>query len=1287
MGDWNEQKLIVAKKINDDNQPIAYKDPFDSFVNITNNLVGSSLKSQGLIANDANKKQVLLWSYNKETSDALIKNTGDIFNGYTRLAINASFQTWLKELDIVTGDYGLILKLEVEPEDSDDIKSDGNSVESNIKICHLNCSDMIGNPYNYQSFYTQKKLFDISTLKNIQSMELWFYQKEGSFKNREGNAVASEKTPNIFVKDIAISLGYDTNSFENDTLVIYTMDSIKYDVKKTPAEDNHKKLYARWIHKFENDRIKVVELEDGIDYTLTWYRYTQGARSHTAWSGVDWIPLATQKITTGQVTYTINDGDWTTYNTQSLDGVDTPIRNISYNQAWLLPDTTRAEEKIKAIIEFNDGEIIYSPQLLFSNVDEVVNKATVDAIQALSINCEDESFGNYLIYNLGGEILDSADAQEIREFKAYFNSAADDIDDNSLAELIEAEEIEWIIPANNSMILVDEFISRVEDLEPIDGYYHIHRFGDQDGNIRNQNSQRYRIRSFYSQNYSNNTIKCIITKNKIKYTAIKELTFGPAGTSGTDYTFVLDFDGGVSALTLKSDYKDEEIVPAVTVTARLFDYKGQPIPDLKNKDITWYLDTDENGNLIRENDFITLVPVKEENADGTESDIKNKIEVQLKQIEDENNPGSMVEAVKDIPLNNYTILKAILKSARQSVDNAAQGWGDYDLYAYLPIPIRSSRKYQFISGTDTIVYNSLGYLDDYFQNPYCLHYMNDEEESQIINGTWKIYSGEDREADSEQNIPAIPDIYKPQLQKNSSEQYYIQPINMYVENSMKELCVVGSVQGEKIWSQPLFVTQNKYPSSIINEWNGKLTIDNANNAILAAKIAAGKKNDDDNTFSGVMMGDWSGNDTSSAEGAITENTGIYGFQHGIASFGFRDDGTAFIGKPGAGRLEFDGTKSIIQSNKMALGIGGLKLDFDDGSIELKNPITEFQVILKQDQWDLNKSQQFSLEGILKNCDLTLKLSQNATEDQITAWNNANCSAIVNEDNKVTIKYTGEKPGLDLFIEIASTIIKGSILLDAAAIQTPLTVGTNFKVNWDGSIWAKDGDFIGHIEASSGEIGAWKIESIGGNAGALHAGDINGQGGTWLYPSGQISAASIITNDGKIGGWFISESGLSSQTWTWNETTKAWESEGTVLTGGNIFITGKLTASQGTFTSTEGGINLDGYLTVTGAGKLGKMLSSIGGDKLSGDGIGMSATGGGVVKATTKNAGMSYSGSYVSCETGSVNIGETLVVNHTLKVVKSDDANVVALEVDGDSGIKTLKVAENATITGVYATLA
>ena len=64
------------------------------------------------------------------------------------------FQSWLKELGIVAGDYGLNLIIEIEPEDSEDIKEDGNQVSSSIKVCSLNCLDMIGNPYNYESFYS-----------------------------------------------------------------------------------------------------------------------------------------------------------------------------------------------------------------------------------------------------------------------------------------------------------------------------------------------------------------------------------------------------------------------------------------------------------------------------------------------------------------------------------------------------------------------------------------------------------------------------------------------------------------------------------------------------------------------------------------------------------------------------------------------------------------------------------------------------------------------------------------------------------------------------------------------------------------------------------------------------------------------------------------------------------------------------------------------------------------------------------------------------------------------------
>jgi hypothetical protein len=53
-----------------------------------------------------------------------------------------------------------------------------------------------------------------------------------------------------------------------------------------------------------------------------------------------------------------------------------------------------------------------------------------------------------------------------------------------------------------------------------------------------------------------------------------------------------------------------------------------------------------------------------------------------------------LDTVKSIPEDNYTILRATLKSAREyKKENEPDGWGDYDLLAYLPLPIRISKDY------------------------------------------------------------------------------------------------------------------------------------------------------------------------------------------------------------------------------------------------------------------------------------------------------------------------------------------------------------------------------------------------------------------------------------------------------------------------------------------------------------------------------------------------------------------------------------------------------------------
>ena len=227
-GDWNEQKLIVSKKANDSETMVEYINPYDRFINITNNIIPTNSLTAGLVANDINKKQILLWSYNSN-EDSTLKSGGEVYAGYTRLALSGSFQTLLKSFDVRFGDYGLNLVIKTAAADSD---------ETAVKVCNLSCADMTGNPYNYQGFFPQAKIFDISNINQVIEMELWFYQKAGSFKNAQGAAIPYENmSSNILVKDINVALGYDTQSFDKDTLILYTQDLTDYDVKKEDVKN------------------------------------------------------------------------------------------------------------------------------------------------------------------------------------------------------------------------------------------------------------------------------------------------------------------------------------------------------------------------------------------------------------------------------------------------------------------------------------------------------------------------------------------------------------------------------------------------------------------------------------------------------------------------------------------------------------------------------------------------------------------------------------------------------------------------------------------------------------------------------------------------------------------------------------------------------------------------------------------------------------------------------------------------------------------------------------------
>ena len=145
----------------------------------------------------------------------------------------------------------------------------------------------------------------------------------------------------------------------------------------------------------------------------------------------------------------------------------------------------------------------------------------------------------------------------------------------------------------------------------------------------------------------------------------------------------------------------------------------------------------------------------------------------------------------------------------------------------------------------------------------------------------------------------------------SPPNFYIKDTSLYgVQYILNNTLESTFYRNQVLYTQPIYVYQDNYPSATINKWNGKDLILNEDNGIIMANgFSAGRK--ENNQFFGVMIGDWSR--TEAEDDSITKTTGIYGFHEGAISYAFKDDGTAFIGKDGKGRIEFNGEEGIIQS--------------------------------------------------------------------------------------------------------------------------------------------------------------------------------------------------------------------------------------------------------------------------------------------------------------------------------------------------------------------------------------
>lgn len=429
-------------------------------------------------------------------------------------------------------------------------------------------------------------------------------------------------------------------------------------------------------------------------------------------------------------------------------------------------------------------------------------------------------------------------------------------------------------------------------------------------------------------------------------------------------------------------------------------------------------------------------------------------------------------------------------------------FGDYDLVAYFPIAVKQGTTYYndlsikftpgYLQGATYIRYTAFGETD-FEKNPYRMFSkeMNEEENGKhtkvsyqdlrLVNNKdnfgWKIIHPEPEAYISANFIPSLKESQGIEIPSgvNLKQLPILQPITVYIPEAVPYgvSCYYNNNVTHNgsstipIWTQAIYCYEDNYPSTTINKWDGKTILtDDESGTIVSSALAAGKK-ESDNTFTGVMMGDWSRSDT---DPAIAAHTGLFGFNHGSMAYAFKDDGTGFIGKDGRGRIVFDGHKSQIYSNNWkGTDQCGMFLDIDDGVIKLQ--------------------------------------SEKMNDDTIPVG--------IGSDGKVIESSKG----------LPSKEGQRYITISSKASTYPLAIGIDsspsqrkFRVKWNGSAYLTDA-YLNNVYAKG------YIYATGG----VFEGDITSEHGTISGPTitgGDITCKRLVAEErGLIAGWTIATNGL------------------------------------------------------------------------------------------------------------------------------------------------------------------
>lgn len=732
-----------------------------------------------------------------------------------------------------------------------------------------------GDPFRSNGYRTIQALYDISNITHIEQISIAYYIDD-SIKNKINlNNI-------IQIQDLILSFGDLREDYIQEGFTIYADKNTTYN--NTSSDIDTYTLYGRFVYK-ENDQLQIITPYTNIP---------------------DNISISWQKNNSTLV----NENKWTC--------------TVSSNHL----NQYKAKEIYSAIIRHNsivlDTPIEYKDDIVFINSSED-RKIFYSELEDMKLMAKTMSFKD--IYNPDGTIVDASLVKDQENYKIYFKNNKSPFKKANYSSDIKFQ-LRLLIPSFKTNIYVNDidinyFNNEVlaDDQEVLAKsnilFYKIAEKATPEGYVlytKNINETlsidlpAFQIKEYYQPSAVHNEIICELIAyapgDEDEYEIVEQekykaaIEFTRSGICKTDYSLVptITDDKGNIVHSIKAKYGSR-----LNVTAKLYNAAGDEIALGHPISWSWYkrrypaIDGEER-DAIEQYDKIIINSIGQNGC----SLISN--------FGSSSNPYSDYDETHD-----YTYILC----------------GKYDMYrdnliktqVQCLIPIAVNYSLILDTDKDNNTYE-VGYLIEYLQGPTNIYYNSAGGEPSYYHIPYVLYSSQDTVYSDIEWDRIIPNdnlgTFYPRVERDNELDYFLHVPTMFIKGAETGTVFIAKhkIDGADsiFWTQPIVSQQIKSFSSVINDWNGSnIQIKEEEGYILTPAFGTGRIDANEEgfpLFSGVLLGDVN---EKIVEDGSTILAGIYGYGQNEQSYAFKEDGTAFIGKSGEGRIEFDGTQGVIQS--------------------------------------------------------------------------------------------------------------------------------------------------------------------------------------------------------------------------------------------------------------------------------------------------------------------------------------------------------------------------------------